>query len=204
MWPEHWAYDQGASAIAFDPTLARAALASAGFSSRRLRFSCLVPEGFDVVERLALEMQHALHTVGVDLTFESVTLAELESRMAKGQFDSVLLDLLSGPSLSRLYAFWHSRGEGASLNFFGYADARVDAALDAVRRNGGESVVRASTGQLQRAFANNPPGIFIAWSERSRAVSRRIEVPTATGLGPFQPFAKWRVRRPDEVKAGTR
>ena len=197
VWPEHWAYDSTGATFGFDPALAKATLSGAGFpgspNSRRLRFSCLVPQGFDAIERLALELQRSLHNVNVDLSFESVELSEMESRMAAGSYDAVMLDLLSGPSLSRIYSFWHSPAEAAGLNVFGYSDARVDRALDALRRSSSESVVRAATGQLQHAFADDPPGIFIAWSERSRAVSRRIDVPASSNLGPFQPVSQWRV-----------
>ncbi|MGE0447249.1 MAG: ABC transporter substrate-binding protein [Vicinamibacterales bacterium] len=198
LWPEHWAYDRSGATYGYDPALSRAALAGAGFHGRsasgRLRFSCLVPEGFDAVEKLALELQRSFHNVGVELLFESVSLSEMERRMTSGAFDAVLLDLLSGPSLSRIYSFWRTPGRSPGLNVFGYSDPRVDAAFDSLRRSASESVVRAATGALQRAFADNPPGVFIAWSERSRAVSRRIEVPTAASLGPFQPVSQWRVR----------
>lgn len=198
VWPEHWAYDKGASPFAYDPSLAKAALTGAGFPatppSRRLRLSCMVPEGFATVERLALSLQRSMHDVGVDLSFESVSLGEMEARMSSGRFDAVLLDLLSGPSLSRVYSFWRSAGTFQGLNVFGYKDAEVDDALDRLRRTANESAVRAATNQLQRGFARNPPGIFIAWSERSRAVSRRIEVPDTPGLGPFQPVWHWRIR----------
>jgi ABC-type transport system substrate-binding protein len=204
VWPEHWAYDQSGSTFGYAPALTRAALAGAGFPAKseesRLRFSCLIPEGFDAVEKLALELQRALHNVGVDLLFESVALSDMEARMTSGTFDAVLLDLLSGPSLSRIYSFWHTPGSTPGLNVFGYSDPRVDGALDSLRRSASESVVRAATSELQRAFADNPPGVFIAWSERSRAVSRRVEVPTGQGLGPFQPFSQWRIRPGAEAR----
>lgn len=198
VWPEHWAYDKTGITFGFDPALAKATLSGAGFpgapAARRLRFTCLVPQGFDTIERLALELQRALHNVNVDLEFESVSLSTMETRMREGSYDAVMLDLLSGPSLSRIYSFWHSPADAAGLNVFGYADLRVDAALDALRRASSESVVRAATSQLQHAFNDDPPGIFLAWSERSRAVSRRIEVPPPSDLGPFQPVSQWRVR----------
>lgn len=203
VWPEHWAYGAAASPFSFDPSLAKAALASAGYPSdggnRRLRLTCLVPEGIDVVERLALSLQRALNDVGVDLLFESVSLSQMEARMASGQFDAVLLDLLSGPSLSRVYSFWRSPHGAPTLNIFGYRDRTVDDALDALMRNVDEARVRAATAQLQAGFARNPPGLFIAWSERTRAVSRTIEAPASPGRDPFQPIWQWRFRPSFEI-----
>lgn len=198
VWPDHWAYDQGIGSVSHDPALARAALAGAGYlptpPERRLRFKCLVPEGFATVERLALGLQHELQAVGAEMSFEAVRLNEVERRMASGDFDAVILDLVSGPSLSRVYAFWRSAGEQGGMNMFGYSDRDVDQALDKLRYSLNEATVRAATGQLQRALERNPPGLFIAWSERSRALSRRIEVPSVPDRDPFQPYWSWRIR----------
>jgi len=198
VWPDHWAYDQTAEPTSYDPALARAALATAGYrtlpSEKRLRFTCLVPEGFAGVERLALALQRELHDVGVDMQFESVPLSEVEKRMASHTFDAVLLDLVSGPSLARVYSFWRTAAEQPSMNVFGYSDAEADRALDKLRYSLNEATVRAATSQLQRALERNPPGLFIAWSERSRALSRRIEVPSVPGRDPFQPYWSWRIR----------
>ncbi len=198
VWPEHWAYDGASNPFSYDPSLAKAALAGAGFPaaprSKRLQFTCLVPDGFAAIERLGLALQRSMNEVGVDLAFESVTLAEMETRMGAGLFDAVLLDLLSGPSISRLYSFWRSAETPGGLNVFGYRDRTVDDALERLRRTVDDSAIRAATSQLQGGFARNPPGIFIAWSERSRAVSRRIHAPHSPGRDPFQPLWQWRIR----------
>lgn len=198
VWPDHWAYDPGVGPASYDLALARAALAGAGYpatpSSKRLRFKCLVPEGFAAVERLALALQHELQGVGAEMHFESVALNEVENRMARGDFDAVILDLVSGPTLSRAYAFWRSAAEQSAMNVFGYSDPDVDRAFDRLRYSANEATVRAATSQLQRALERNPPGIFLAWSERSRALSRRIEVPSVPGRDPFQPYWSWRIR----------
>ncbi len=198
VWPDHWAYNSQAGAFSYEPSLAVAALSSAGYppnpGARRLKFTCLVPSGYSAVERLALGLQQSLHDVGVDITFVSLRLADVESRMAKGDFDAVMLDLLSGPSLSRVYSFWRSPGTHRGLNVFGYSDPDVDASLDKLRRSQNDTTVRAAVSQLQGGFERNPPGIFLAWSERSRALSRRIEVPSVPGRDPFQPYWSWRIR----------
>ena len=205
VWPEHWAYGPGTSPFSFDPSLARAALSGAGYSperaDRRLRLTCLVPEGIEVIERLALSLQQALNEVGVDLLFESVSLSDMEAKLTSGEFDAVLLDLLSGPSLSRVYSFWRSPNGNPSLNVFGYKDETVDDALDTLMRSVDEARVRAATAQLQAGFARNPPGLFIAWSERTRAVSRSIEVPLSPGRDPFQPISQWRFRSSMDVRS---
>ncbi len=198
VWPEHWAYDKAAAGYSFDPQRASAALAAAGLSGApgrgRLRFTCLVPEGHVIFERMALMLQRDLFDVGVDLDFESVALSDFDTRLRAGNFDAVLVDLLSGPSLSRVYSFWRSPGpEFTGLNVFGYRNAQADALLDQLRYATDDAATRSATGQLQRVMTDDPPGIFIAWSERARAISRRIEVPAAPGRDPFQSLWQWRL-----------
>lgn len=198
VWPDHWAYDKSAPGYSFDPPRASAALAAAGFNGTpgrgRLRFTCLVPEGHVIFERMALMLQRDLFDVGVDLDFESVALSNFDTRLRAGDFDAVLVDLLSGPSLSRVYSFWRSPGPAfTGLNVFGYRNAQADALLDQLRYATDDAATRAATGQLQRVMTDDPPGIFIAWSERARAISRRIEVPAAPGRDPFQSLWQWRL-----------
>jgi hypothetical protein len=62
--------------------------------------------------------------------------------------------------------------------------------LDRLRRRVDE--VRAAVGALQRILYDNPPGVFIAWDERARAVSRRFVVPSTPGRDILSTF--WQVR----------
>jgi len=197
VWPEHWAYDRSVAGYAFDPQRAAAALGTTDLTGRpgtaRLRFTCLIPADHAVFERIALMLQRDLFDVGVDLEFESVALSDFDARLRAGRFDAVLIDLLSGPSLSRVYSFWRSPGEFSGLNVFGYRNAEADEWLDRLRFATDDAAIRAATGRLQRIMTDDPPGIFLAWSERARAVSRRIAVPASPGRDPFQSLWQWRV-----------
>jgi len=54
----------------------------------------------------------------------------------------------------------------------------VDAALDRVRRAEDEPRYRDALNDLQGAFREDPPAIFLLWKEHARAVSRRFAVTT--------------------------
>ena len=44
-----------------------------------------------------------------------------------------------------------------------------------------EGSYKVAVGTFLNAIVNDPPAIFLAWSERARAVSTRFQVPTETG-----------------------
>jgi hypothetical protein len=59
-----------------------------------------------------------------------------------------------------------------------YANARVDAALDTIRRSLTDEEYKRGVSAFHQAIVEDPPAIFLAWNERARAVSRRFAVPT--------------------------
>jgi hypothetical protein len=86
------------------------------------------------------------------------------------------MEAISGPTLFRPYVFWHSTG---FLNWGHFGTATTDAALDRVRNAQSEPLYRDAVAGLQQTFMDDPPAIFLAWSQRARAVSRRFIVPAA-------------------------
>jgi peptide/nickel transport system substrate-binding protein len=192
LWPRHWAYDTSIQPFAFDPRNAASLLDSAGFRLKegittaalpaRLRFTCLLPENFALLERLALELQKQLYDVGVDIQFETVPIQDYNSRIRDGQFDAVLVDMISGPSLARPYVFWRSAGSrrlATSLNVFGYENDEAERLFNVVRTSTNEAAVRSAVSRLQRAFLEDPPALFLVWNQRARALSRRFRVATS-------------------------
>ena len=107
----------------------------------------------------------------------------------------MLVEVISAPSVLRVYQVWNSKSE---LNLGGLGNATVDKALERVRYAETETDFGQSVGALQQAFVDDPPGIFIGWSERLRAVSKRFAVPTpAPGRDVLSSVRLW-VPRPDE------
>ena len=74
----------------------------------------------------------------------------------------------------RVSSLWDSRAEP---NPAGFGDRTVDAAFDRVRSAEDETSYRQAVGDLQQAFIDDPPAIFLAWGERARAISKRFAVP---------------------------
>jgi peptide/nickel transport system substrate-binding protein len=202
LWPRHWAYDGTVQPFVFDPQGAAASLEAAGFTlsgassnvalpPARLRFSCLLPANFSVLERIGLEVQKQLYDVGVDMQFEEVPIQEYDSRIREGRFDAVLLDSISGPTFGRPFIFWRSAEHFQGLNMFGYENAETERLFQLLRASTNEAMVRSATSRLQRAMTSDPPALFLVWNERARAISRRFRIVEEQGRDPLHTIWQW-------------
>ena len=199
LFPQHWAYDATQKGFGYDAALAGAVLDAAGMKlidrsdGRRSRFSftCIIPEKWLTWERVALDVQKQLYDAGVDMQLQLLPADEFNKRIQAGDFDAVVLEMISGPGYSRPYAFWHWGGEPTSVNMFGYRNSASDRWFDAIRGAANDAEFRVAAGELQRTLLDDPPAIFLAWSQRTRAVNRRFNVPVEPGRDPVSTFWKW-------------
>jgi peptide/nickel transport system substrate-binding protein len=186
IWPYHWAYSSAQRAHTYNPDAARLRLDGAGLASKRqqlpntmasrFRFTCLVPSDDLRFERIALIVQRQLFDLGIDMAMEPVTVSELQYRASRGMYDAFLYEMTSGRTLSWVYRFWHS--PSPSLPAFvvsGYAGA--DSALERIRAARSEADTRSGVADLQRALFEDPPGIFLAWPQETRAIEQTFAVP---------------------------
>ena len=210
LWPQHWAYDGGMATGTFDPDYAGTLLDRAGFPPdkqartharppARLRFTCVVPSGFAVLERLALEVQRQLSVVGIDMEFEPVPLTDLGDRLETGNFQAAILDVVSGPTIQRSYNFWRARKNYQGLNVFGYENPEAERLFEVVRTSTNEAAIRSSVRALQRVLNDDPPALFLAWNERAQAVRRRFETVQEPGRDPLSTLWQWRPLPPDQI-----
>ena len=167
IWPHHWALGSHVDTFTFDPVKAASVLGQSG-----LRFTCLVPPDY---ERLALTVRRQLAAVNVSMEVREVPPDRIFAAMGQNEFDAVLFDVISGPSLFRPYRWWHS----GTASPAGFSSPNVDAALDEIRHSASDNEYRSGVESFQRAMIADPPAIFLAWSERARAVSKRFVVPNA-------------------------
>jgi len=180
VWPSHWALTSNQSAFQGDSSDAAATLAP-----RKIKFVCLVPPEF---ERLALVLKREFEATGVEMTLREIPLEHLDQQILAGDFDAVLTELISGPSLFRVYRMWHSRGlfEGH------FGNDHLDDALDRIRFSTSDDEYQAAVRGFQEAVVQDPPAVFIAWSERARAVSRRFDVRVERGRDILTTLRLWR------------
>jgi peptide/nickel transport system substrate-binding protein len=201
IWYRHWAADPSAGSFPYAPDRARELLEQAGLPMKpstdpelppsRLRLTCLVPEGFIVYEHLALEVQRQLSEVGIDLRFDVQPVRTYGQRMQDGDFETAMVDLASGPGLSRSSIFWRSPRRLDVYTSFAYENAETEALYDSLRNATSDTEVRSLTRSLQEAFRRNPPAIFLAWNERARAVPGDFQIAVERDTDPLPNLWQW-------------
>jgi peptide/nickel transport system substrate-binding protein len=167
IWPKHWAVNADLPKFEYDPAAARHGLANP------LKLTCLMPPD-SPFERIAITLKRQLAAVGVNLVPEEVNVDELARRAGSGQYEALLIELISGQSLLRPYNVWHSQGP---FNYGKFGTSTSDSALDRVRHAQSDAEYRDAVAGLQQNFMDDPPAIFLAWSVRARAISKRFVVP---------------------------
>jgi peptide/nickel transport system substrate-binding protein len=203
LWPKHWAYNNSVATYRYDPAQAATLLNSVGVRAdkgdagrqRRFRFTCLIPENFSVIERVALEVQKQLYSVGVDMEFEVVPIGDFTARVREGRFDAMLIDTISGPTIGRSYMFWRSaRRFPGGLNTFGYENPEAERLFDTLKTSTNDIATESAFTRLQEVLLEDPPALFLAWNERSRAVRRNFEIvqdPQRDSADPIYTIWRW-------------
>lgn len=201
IWLQHWAYDPDLPTYAYDPARASALLNAAGLKidnqrqrpdgpPARLRFTCILPTNIASWERMALIVQRNLSQIGVDMQLEPLSIAEFNQRISTGTFDAVLTDLVVGNAAGRPYVFWYSTSK---QNPWGYHDAEVDHAFDLLKQATDDSATKGAFHDLQLQMLDDPPAVFLAFGETTRAVSRRFKPVTPPGGDVFRTIAEWQL-----------
>jgi peptide/nickel transport system substrate-binding protein len=183
VWPAHWANQPDAPKFVYAPE----EMTERNGTSRRIRLNCLF--GNPDLERLALVVQRQLQSVGVDLELQAISGDSMLSRLNGADFDLILTDAISGPSLARPYLFWHS---GSPFNYGRFSSRGVDASLDAIRHAPDDDAYRVGVRAFQRAIMDDPPALFLAWIERARVVSTRFAVPAEPERDVWSTLRLWR------------
>jgi peptide/nickel transport system substrate-binding protein len=197
-WPQHWAYNPSVSGYSLDADRASALLDAAGVPKEtraspnsapgRLHFTCLVPEGFPLWEKVSLLVQRDFSRIGIHMTLEALPVKEFNARIISGDFDAFVSELIVGNSPSRPFTFWHSTSK---QNLWGYSNKSVDDAFAGIRGSQNEVEYRQAFGTLQAALVQDPPAVFLALGENSRAVSRRFVVVAPQGSDILPTIADW-------------
>jgi len=167
IWPRNWAIGPDLEKFAFDPASAAKVLAGRG-----LHFTVLVPPDY---ERMALTIKRQLDAVDISMDISETPPDRIYEAMERRDFDAVLFEVISGPSLFRPFLWWHS----GAANPAGFSSAVVDSALDRIQHAASDDDYRSSVLAFQHATLQDPPAIFLAWSERARAVNKRFVVTDA-------------------------
>lgn len=183
VWPYHYAFKAPLAESVYDVKRAGQLLSETRPAVRR--FTCMVrPDA--TIERIALIVKRQLQQLGIEMSIEEVPVDQQIAAIKSGHFEASLTTMISGPTLLRAYQLWHS---GGYLNFH---SPSMDAALDEIRYATATDAYVAGVAHLQQTAADDPPGIFLAWSEQARAVSKRFSVPVEEGRDILFSVRQWK------------
>ena len=116
IWPQHWAVLPNPTELAPPRESSLPAAASTRPSQMEgqrqigVKFTCLVAAEH---ERMGLVISRQLRDVGIEMRLEEASVDRIRRALVQHDFDAVLVDAISAPSMFRPYLWWHSRG---SLN----------------------------------------------------------------------------------------
>lgn len=197
VWLQHWAFDGATSPAHDDPARARAMIEAAtsarhlGTSRTHLRFTCLVPADYPMFERLAIFVQRALLDIGVDMQLVPIPQADLQRRLAAGDFEAYLLEMVAGFGINWPYWFWHAH-QPVQVRYVASGYGALDAPLDAVRTARTTDAERTAVRALDAAMRDDPPALFLCWTETARAVRRTFILPADPDRDAVGTIAQWR------------
>ena len=199
IWPSHWAYHSASNIYTYNPDAARLRLDAAGLPlrpaagdemPRRFRFTCVFWSEDPQFERIALVLQKQLFEIGIDVEMVPMTISDLLRRLKVGDFDAVVIPMISGRSFDWTYTFW--RSSPSPMIRSGYKAA--DSALDRLRAARSDDETRIAVADLQRVLYEDPPAAFLVRPETARAVNDDFIVPAEKNRDIASSVWQWKPR----------
>ena len=160
------------------------------WSSPRFRVSCLVVDD-PMMQRVARRLQKAYADIGISLDLEPVALEALGERLASGRFDAFVSPVVSGYGMGMPYASFGAHDHPRMIDH-GYTAAAP--AAERIRAAATREAFADAVHALHRTLIEDPPAVYLFWSETSRAVGRRVTVPVDSSGDVLGSLARWTVR----------
>jgi peptide/nickel transport system substrate-binding protein len=200
IWPYHWAYPTDLPSYSYDREGARRLLDERGLVGGRTRgtggmparmtFTCLLPEHDQRLEAIARVLQKQLFSLGVDMNVVPLPMQALGARAMRQDYDALLIEFGSLRSLAFLYGTFHSPlPEIPGRLPMGYSGA--DAALDALRAALSDDETRTAVRALRQALHDDPPAVFLDWSQGVRALDTQFAPPEEFNRDIWGSIQKW-------------
>lgn len=200
--PTSWAYNPAAASLnPYDPNLARALLAEAGWQpdsggvlardGRRLAFTLSTDTGSQLRQDVALTLRQDWQTVGAAVELEFVERnVFVTERVLKGQFQAALLQssVRADPDLSRRF---HSRAIRSGQNFLAYSNPDLDDVLDRALVATSAAARAPLYQEAQRLLARDVPQINLFYPTGYYVVRADIGGIRPSAMSPFWNVEEW-------------
>jgi len=184
--PESWAYDGEVQRYPHDSERARQLLDAAGYPAKNgVRFHLAMKTSTEESSRaMAAVFQQQLREVGISLDIRSYEFATFFSDVTHGEFQMYSLRWVGGNEDPDIFEYvFHSHG-GANRQF--YRNPRVDALIDAARREIDQGARKQLYASLQQILAQDLPYIDLWYFDNVMVSSRRVNNLTLNPAGDYE------------------
>jgi peptide/nickel transport system substrate-binding protein len=203
VYPGSWGYDATLQAYPYDPQKALALLETAGWrrhggdhfltkDGHRFEFTVYSNAGDDLKKRVLLLVQQQFFDLGIQMNVALFDAAETGFLFQK-RFEAHFPEIDAGRDPDINYKYWHSSQIQAGFNVGSYRNAEVDRLLEAGRYTFDQEERRAIYARFQRELHDDPPGIFLFWTDYLVGVNERFKGVRISPAGPFASILEWHV-----------
>ena len=204
IYPLSWAYEQALKPYPYNPQKALMLLKEAGWEDRdsnhildkdgkELRFTILLNKGDNIKEKTIRLIQEQLLDIGVKLDIELIDLAILTKMLLQKDFESAFIEFASINDPDINYQLWHSSQITEGFNMFSYKNQEVDELLDKGRTTFDREKRREYYKDFQKEMLDDPPGIFLFWTEYLIGIHERFKDVKVDWRGTFANITEWYV-----------
>ena len=204
IYPLSWAYYQDMKPYPYNPRKALELLKETGWEDRdnnhildkdgkELKFTVLINKGDEIKEKSARLIQEQLLDIGVKLDVELVDLTSLIKRLFQRDFESHFPEIASINDPDINYILWHSSQINEGFNMFYCKNQRVDELLDKGRVTLNKEERKGYYIDFQKEILDDPPGIFLFWTEYLIGIHERFKDVKVDWRGTFANITEWYV-----------
>ncbi|MBI3585320.1 MAG: hypothetical protein HY096_15390 [Nitrospinae bacterium] len=204
IYPLSWAYYHDIKHYPYNPRKALELLKEAGWedtdnnhildkNGKELIFTLLINKGDKIKERCAMLIQEQLLDIGIKLQIEFLDLTSMSKRCLQREFESAFIEIISKADPDINYRFWHSSQIDRGLNIFSYKNQRLDELLDKGRATFDKEKRKEYYIDFQKEMLDDPPGIFLFWTEYLVGIHERFKDVKVDWRGTFANITEWYV-----------
>ena len=208
IYPSSLAYDKDLSPYKYDPKRALNLLMKAGWidhdnnhiidkGGKGLEFTLHINDGDSLKEKAAMIIQDQLLDIGIRMMIKRFPASSLDFLFQK-RFEAVFPELVAGADPDLSYKFWHSSQIEDGFNWFSYKNKEIDRLLDQGRATLDKEERKAIYHRFQEELLDDPPGIFLFWSNYLVGVHKRFKGVKITAAGPFSNIREWYVPKGEQ------
>jgi len=208
IYPGSWAFDSNVAPYPYNPKKALTLLSAAGWKDhdgdhfldkggKPFYFTIHVNSGDDIKQKTLLVIQQQLLDIGIRVKVVLFDATDPDFLFRK-QFDAHFPELLAKGDPDINYKFWHSSQIDGGFNVSSYRNGAVDRLLDEGRTEFDSEKRKAVYSKFQKEMHDNPPGVFLFWTNYLVGVQKRFKGVTVSPEGPFANIREWYVPKAEQ------